>query len=82
MSFDNEGGFTRGDFLAAVRSGYSQIYAGELETTSVAEGRLAPGFANRNKTNGTYQLWGHDLGDLSLDDAYKEEGVWKLGISS
>jgi hypothetical protein len=82
LSFTNEGGFTREDFLAAVREGYEKIYEEERETSSIPEGQASPELLNRNRTNGKHGIWGHDLGDLSLDSVYTKDGVWRLVVSS
>jgi hypothetical protein len=82
FSFFHKGGWTRGDFLTAVRSGYDKIYTVEAETSSIEVGRASPELINRNITNGTYGIWGHVLSDLSLDRAYLEDGIWHLVISS
>lgn len=82
FAFKHEDGFTRGDFLTAVREGYREIYNAEAQTSSIPEGRASPELLNRNRTDGAYNIWRHDIGDLSLDRAIKKDGVWHLEVSS
>ena len=63
-----ETGFTRGELVRAVSAIYQHIYEEEEKTTRVPiippEKRV--GMANRNRTDGTFGIWGHDLTDLDL----------------
>lgn len=59
------GRFTRGDLASAVSGVYAFVYAEEERTTKVPVGK-AGSTENRNKTTGTFGIWGHDLADLDL----------------
>ena len=61
-------GFTRADLARSISNTYKAVYAEEERTTQI---KVVPldqrtGLINRNKTNGKYGIWGHDLGDLVL----------------
>lgn len=51
------------DILAFGAQDYKNIYEIENAGTKIKPGFI-PGMLNRNKTNGTYGIWGHGLGDL------------------
>ena len=74
-----------GSLIWQIANCYKEIYQEELESTQVKETSLDEriGLLNRNKTNGIYGIWGHDLGDLTLDaiTIYKNN-IIKLNISS
>ena len=61
-------GFTRKDLAKQISLSYKLIYKVEEETAEVKtipiEERKT--LRNRNETNGTYGIWGHDIGDLVL----------------
>lgn len=75
--------FTRADLARAVAARYCAIYAEEEESTKVEPGYI-PGMLNRNRTNGRYGIWGHDIGDLLLHTVEHDPvtGVYTLGIDS
>ena len=81
-------GFTRGQLAEMIINQYYQMYREEEETIQEEpilsiEDRIAKsGLINRNRTDGKYGIWGHDMGDLSLDSMYIEDDVWYLCISS
>lgn len=64
----DEGGFRRGELARAVAEIYQRIYREEEATTRipVVPPEKRKGLANRNQTDGTYGIWGHDLDDLDL----------------
>ena len=89
--FDAESkiGFTRAQLLRDISSAYYKIYEEEECTTNIktipAEKRTTT--YNRNYTNGTYGIWGHDIADLVLAEilVYKESGgkiILSLNIES
>lgn len=75
--------FTRADLARAVAARYNAIYDEEAKTTAVEPGYI-PGMLNRNRTNGRYGIWGHDIGDLVLHTVEHDPvtGVYTLGIDS
>lgn len=84
----NGNGFTKGDLVGLIIHQYYQMYREEEETS---ESKVMPmeerikmsGMLNRNKTNGKYGIWGHDMEDLSLESLYKDaNNIWHLSISS
>lgn len=60
---------TVGELLYDIAREYERIY--EDEEKSTREPILAEedrgSFINRNTTNGTYGIWGHDIGDLFIE---------------
>jgi hypothetical protein len=64
-------GFTRAELIKVVCEEYANIYEAEEATASTKtvppEERGA--VANRNRTDGAYGIWGHDLRDLVLTGA-------------
>lgn len=61
----NLAGFTRADLARLVSQDYHHIYDEEVETSATEIG-LIPGMFNRTRSNGTYGIWGHEIGDLVL----------------
>ncbi len=68
-------GFSRKQLIQLISEKYHEIYK-EEETSSKA--KTVPvdkrdTLLNRNRTNGKYGIWGHDLSDLDLDsiEVYK-----------
>jgi hypothetical protein len=63
-------GFTRAQLVKAISDKYHAIYKEEESSSDVktvpADQRTTT--YNRNQTNGKYGIWGHDLGDLALDN--------------
>ena len=68
--------FTRAQLLKAISNEYHRIYR---EEESTAKTKTLPldqrKVYNRNETNGKYGIWGHDIGDLALDDIYVLKGA-------
>jgi hypothetical protein len=62
-------GFTRKQLVKQIRKTYRQIYREEESSATVKT--IPPDkratLYNRNQTEGKYGIWGHDLGDLALD---------------
>ncbi|GEO11120.1 hypothetical protein [Segetibacter aerophilus] len=82
-------GFTNKMLIQKISERYRQIYqeeeAGAKVKTIPIEKRT--GLINRNQTDGKYEVWGHDLGDLDLSsvEVYRTaEGkiVLMLGVES
>lgn len=70
--FHSDKGFTRRQVVEHIVDTYKQIYKEENETTAIPiqslEERIAcRNLINRNKTNGKYGIWGHDIGDLAIE---------------
>ena len=61
-------GFTRKQLVLAISKTYKSIYAKEELTSKqkVVPVNERKGLINRNKTNGYYGIYGHDIGDLDL----------------
>ncbi len=55
-----------GELLWEISQTYKKIYDEENKSTTISPGYI-PGMMNRNKTNGKYGIWGHDLGDLVFE---------------
>jgi hypothetical protein len=70
-SFFSSKGFTRRRLAERISELYHHIYEEEEATATIktipVEKRQ--GTYNRNATDGTYKIWGHDLGDLVLSAA-------------
>ncbi len=62
------GGFTRAELARKIADLYKRIYEEEAQTskTAVIPLEQRKGLVNRNKTDGKYGIWGHDLSDLDL----------------
>ena len=75
--------FTRADLARAVSARYNAIYAEEEKSTEIKPGYI-PGMLNRNRTNGRFGIWGHDIEDLLLTKVERDPvtGVYTLGIDS
>jgi len=62
-------GFTRSELVKEISRIYHAVYAEEERTTKI---KIIPferreKVINRNKTDGKYGIWGHDIGDLALN---------------
>jgi hypothetical protein len=64
-----ERGFTRKQIILAISKKYHQMYDEEEKTAKIKTIAMKDRktLANRNKTDGKYGIWGHDLSDLDLD---------------
>ena len=65
---NDSNGFTRKELAQKISTEYNRIYKEEEEsaktkTTPIEERQ---GLINRNKTDGKYGIWGHDIDDLDL----------------
>lgn len=69
LTSNNPMGFTRKELAQKISIEYNRIYEEEEEdsantkTTPLEERQ---GLINRNKTDGKYGIWGHDIDDLDL----------------
>ena len=64
----NSEGFTRAGLAEEISRVYQFLYSEEERTTKI---KVVPSeqrkkLLNRNRTNGKYGIWGHDIGDLDL----------------
>jgi hypothetical protein len=69
--------------VRAVQRAYRKIYQVEATTSNIEAGHI-PGMLNRNETDGTYGIWGHDLDDLVIEEiSYdRKTKVWSFYIGS
>ena len=65
LNSNDSAGFWRGELALKIAQLYQQIYAEEDRSSAEPAGTI-PGLFNRNRTEGTYGIWGHGLGDLDL----------------
>lgn len=91
VTFDltSEKGFSRKQLILAISKVYHEIYRKEETSANIKTIPMEQreGLINRNKTDGEYGIWGHDLSDLDLSyiEVYKNnEGKIQiiLGIES
>jgi len=62
-------GFTRAQLITEISKHYHKLYDEEEKTATIKTLPLEQRKVyNRNTTNGKYGIWGHDIGDLVLDD--------------
>ena len=64
-------GFTRGELVQLICEEYGHVYAAEEGTATNTEPKVEDRGAHRerNRTDGAYGIWGHDLADLVLSSA-------------
>jgi len=69
FKFTKKNGFTRKELAELICKTYHEIYKQEDETskTKVIPLKERKQTINRNRTNGKYGIWGHDIDDLALD---------------
>lgn len=72
--------WTQQQFIEAVRTAYKRIY--QEEEAAVGNPGHASGLLNRAPSNGPYGIRGHDLADLVLEGASKQNDVWELMVGS
>ncbi len=82
-------GFTKKQLILEISKKYIEIYNEEEKSakTKTIPVNKRKGLINRNQTDGKYEVWGHDIGDLDLSsiEVYKsKEGKIQivLGIES
>jgi hypothetical protein len=72
-----------GELAWIIAKAYQKIYREEDKTSSIKADKAKPGMNNRNKTNGTYGIWGHDFKDLYLEHiSIYDNGNIIIGIGS
>lgn len=81
FTFTSDTGFTRKALAEIIANTYREIYDDEKDSTTVTPGNV-PGMLNRNRTNGRYGIWGHDIGDLILHSAHVYADVVAVGLDS
>lgn len=74
-------GMTRLQFADLVCQEYHKMYNEEDKSSGGDPGHIA-GMYNRNKSEGKYGIWGHDIGDLVLVEAEVKEKNITLGVDS
>ena len=74
-------GMTRRALVNLIVKSYKKVYADE--DTAVGDPGHIPGMFNRQRSEGPYGIWGHDLGDLMLSCAtVKRNGDIELEVDS
>lgn len=64
-------GFTREQLIKETSNHYYRLYDEEEKTATIKTVTLKDrNIYNRNQTNGTHGIWGHDIGDLVLDEIH------------
>ncbi len=64
-------GFTRAQLIKEISKCYYQLYDEEEKTATIKTVPMQQRkIFNRNQTNGKYGIWGHDIGDLVLDEIH------------
>ena len=83
LSSDDAAGFRRCELALKISLFYQRIYD-EEDRSSSEPPSLVPGLLNRARTQGTYGIWGHVLGDLVLVGVIYEpdSDVWRLQVDS
>jgi hypothetical protein len=77
LTHEDKSPWTRRQFIEAVIAAYKDIYAAEVDPGHI------PGMLNRKTSTGPFGIWGHDIGDLVLEGAYKNnDGTWGLTVGS
>ena len=72
----SNGGFTRAQLITEISKHYYQLYDEEERTATIKTVPLKDRkIYNRNQTNGRYGIWGHDIGDLVLDEIHVYKNV-------
>jgi hypothetical protein len=78
VEFVHEDGspWTRRQFIDAVIASYKVVYSSEPDPGHIT------GMLNRQRSEGPFGIWGHDIGDLVLEGAAKNGEEWELHIGS
>lgn len=67
----SKNGFTREQLINEISKHYYQLYDEEEKTATIKTVPMQQRKVfNRNQTNGKYGIWGHDIGDLVLDEIH------------
>ena len=76
-----KGGWTRKALFAVIQKDYAKIYRDEDKAVGPT-GRLGSTL-NRDKSDGPYGIWGHDIGDLVVEGVtVSDNGKITLSIGS
>jgi len=76
-----KGGWTRKALFAAIQKDYAKIYRDEDK--AVGPTGHVPGMLNRDRSDGPYGIWGHDIGDLVVEGVtVSDKGKVTLRIGS
>ena len=74
-------GWTKVEFIDAVRRAYETVYATEAEAS--AHPGQVPNLYNRATSNGPYGIWGHEIDELFLEGAERlPDGMWSIQVGS
>lgn len=77
---ENKKGFSKKELIEIISKQYNHIYEEEKNTSIIKPDYIS---YNRNRTNGKYGIWGHDLEDLLLHTIYlNNNNIYILGIDS
>ena len=81
FSHKRKGGWTRKALFAAIQKDYAKIYRDEDKAVGPTDN--VPGMLNRDRSDGPYGIWGHDIGDLVVEGvAVSDKGKVTLSIGS
>lgn len=80
VSSNDEKGFTKSYLAEAIARLYERIYDEEAKTTHTAVGQI-PGLDKRNRTNGTYGIWGYDISELVMMAVRRGEREYLAQVS-
>ena len=79
--FKSRNGFTRRQLFECVQKKYREIY--QEENAASKSSKMPEGILNRGFSKGPYGIWGHDIGDLFLEEIrYQSNGKCLLSIGS
>lgn len=74
-------GFTKRLFAEAISGEYRRIYLEERDTAKSNPQPLGPPF-KPSEMGGVHGIWGHGIGDLVLEGAYRKGDVWHIEVGS
>ncbi|MFX1385093.1 MAG: hypothetical protein ACFFBP_21935 [Promethearchaeota archaeon] len=73
IEFQNKGGFSEKDLFRYIYKGYTKIYDEENQDIGRFD-NISKGL-NRPETQGRYGIWGHELGDLFIEEVWYNSRV-------
>ena len=77
-----QGPLTKRSLAEAITVEYDLIYDEEERSRTTDPNPRGP-LLNRSATNGVHGIWGHDLADLVLEGAGRDDnGIWHLWLGS
>jgi hypothetical protein len=68
FELNSQSGFSRDQIVTEISNHYYQLYEEERTATIKTIPQKQRKFFNGNETDGKYGIWGHDIGDLVLDE--------------